>query len=54
MVLSRRINRLEDPDENKLKNMLLISFEFQKGGTDHCFTNFRAKAPADMELRLLF
>jgi hypothetical protein len=45
---------IEDPDENKLKNMLLISFEFQKGGTDHYFTNFRAKAPADMELRLLF
>lgn len=45
---------VEDPDENKLKNMLLISFEFQKKGVDHFFTNFRAKAPADMELRLLF
>lgn len=45
---------VEDPEEGKLKNMLLISFEFQKKGIDHYFTNFRAKAPADMELRLLF
>lgn len=45
---------LEEPDEHKLKNMLLISFEFHKAPGDTYFTNFRAKAPADMELRLLF
>jgi hypothetical protein len=45
---------MEDPEENKLKNMLLISFEFQKNGQDSFFTNFRAKAPVDMELGELF
>jgi hypothetical protein len=45
---------MEDPEENKLKNMLLISFEFQKNGQDAFFTNFRAKAPVDMELGELF
>jgi hypothetical protein len=44
----------EDPDENKLRNMLLISFEFQKNGNDPYFTNFRARAPVDMELGELF
>jgi hypothetical protein len=44
----------EDPDETKLKNMLLISFEFQKTGIDPYFTNFRARAPVDMELGELF
>lgn len=45
---------MEDPEESKLKNMLLISFEFQKNGHDSFFTNFRAKAPVDMELGELF
>lgn len=45
---------VEDPDENKLKNLLLISFEFQKKSDDAWFTNFRAKAPTDMELGTLF
>lgn len=45
---------MEDPEESKLKNMLLISFEFQKNGQDAFFTNFRAKAPVDMELGELF
>jgi Type VI secretion system, TssN len=45
---------VEDPDEGKLKNMLLISFEFQKNGTDRYYTNFRTKAPVDMELGDLF
>lgn len=44
----------EDPDEAKLKNMLLISFEFQKNGQDPYFTNFRARAPVDMDLGELF
>ena len=45
---------IDDPDETKLKNMLVISFEFQKKKTDEYFTNFRAKAPADMEFGKLF
>jgi len=45
---------MEDPEEGKLKNMLLISFEFQKNGVETYFTNFRAKAPVDMELGELF
>jgi hypothetical protein len=45
---------VEDPDETKLKNMLVISFEFQKKKTDPHFTNFRAKAPSDMEFGQLF
>lgn len=45
---------IQDPDESKLKNLLVISFEFQKKETDRYFTNFRAKAPADMEFGQLF
>jgi Type VI secretion system, TssN len=45
---------IDDPDEKELKNMLVISFEFQKKITDKHFTNFRAKAPADMEFGQLF
>jgi Type VI secretion system, TssN len=45
---------VDDPDEDKLKNMLVISFEFQKKKGDHHYTNFRAKAPADMEFGQLF
>lgn len=45
---------IDDPDEAKLKNILIISFEFQKKKTDQYFTNFRAKAPSDMEFGQLF
>lgn len=45
---------LKEPDERKLKNLLVISFEFQKQNTDIYCTNFRAKAPVDMELGELF
>lgn len=45
---------VEDPDESQLKNLLLISFEFQKTGADTYFTNFRAKAPVDMDFGALF
>jgi Type VI secretion system, TssN len=45
---------IEEPDEKKLKDLLVISFEFQKLTSDAHYTNFRAKAPADMELGELF
>ena len=45
---------IEDPDEDKLKHMLIISFMFQKKTGDTFFTNFRAKAPVDMEFGRLF
>jgi Type VI secretion system, TssN len=44
----------EEPDESKMKNLRVISFEFQKQSTDQSITNFRAKAPVDMELGQLF
>jgi hypothetical protein len=47
-------DEVADPDESKLKNILVISFEFQKNKRDPHFTNFRAKAPADMEFGQLF
>jgi hypothetical protein len=48
------LEEVDDPDESKLKNILVISFEFQKKKTDKHFTNFRAKAPSDMEFGQLF
>jgi hypothetical protein len=45
---------VQEPDDDKLKNMLVISFEFQKKLNDPHFTNFRAKAPRDMEFGQLF
>lgn len=45
---------IEDPDETKMTNLLVISFEFQKKKDDEYFTNFRAKAPYYMEFGLLF
>ena len=45
---------VEDPEESKLKNMLVISFEFRKQTADPHYTNFRAKAPVDMEFGQLF
>lgn len=46
--------REPDLEESKLKNLLVISFEFQKQMDDRYFTNFRAKAPVDMEFGQLF
>lgn len=43
-----------EPDEAKLKNLLVISFEFKKQVNDGAITNFRAKAPADMDFGQLF
>lgn len=45
---------IAEVDEKKLRNLLVISFEFYKKGADKHFTNFRAKAPADMEFGELF
>lgn len=45
---------VEEPEESKLKNLLVISFEFQKQATDQRITNFRAKAPVDMDMGQLF
>lgn len=45
---------IEDPEESKLRNLLVISFEFRKKTEDHTITNFRAKAPVDMEFGQLF
>jgi len=42
------------PDEKKMRNLLVISFEFQKKPGDRYFTNFRAKAPVDMDFGELF
>ncbi|MBX2924952.1 MAG: hypothetical protein KF746_22315 [Chitinophagaceae bacterium] len=45
---------MEYPDEGKLRNLLVISFEFKKDANDNIITQFRAKAPADMEFGQLF
>ena len=45
---------IEEPEDSKLKNLLVISFEFQKKIYDAHLTNFRAKAPVDMEFGQLF
>jgi hypothetical protein len=45
---------LPEPEESKLKNILLINFQFQKTTFDPDYTSFRAKAPADMEFGQLF
>lgn len=45
---------IAEPDDSKLKNLLIISFEFQKQTDDRHYTNFRAKAPVDMEFGQLF
>jgi len=45
---------VEEPEDSKLKNLLVISFEFQKKIQDAHLTNFRAKAPVDMEFGQLF
>lgn len=45
---------IDDPDEAKMKHLLVISFMFQKKTDDAYYTNFRAKAPVDMEFGELF
>ncbi|HWK03335.1 MAG TPA: TssN family type VI secretion system protein [Puia sp.] len=45
---------MEEPEDSKMKNLLVISFEFQKMTNDPHFTNFRAKAPVDMDMGQLF
>lgn len=45
---------IEEPDEDQLKNLLVIAFQFRKQTGDQHYTNFRAKAPKDMELGRLF
>jgi hypothetical protein len=45
---------IKDPEDEKLKNLLVISFEFKKQTTDELSTNFRAKAPVDMDMGDLF
>ncbi|MEX2569330.1 MAG: TssN family type VI secretion system protein [Cyclobacteriaceae bacterium] len=45
---------LAEPDEDKLKNLLVISFVIQKHPGDAQETHFRAKAPIDMEMGELF
>lgn len=42
------------PDESKMRNLLIISFEFKKKEDDPYYTNFRAKAPVDMDTGELF
>jgi len=45
---------IDEPEDSKMKNLLVISFEFQKQTNDPHFTNFRAKAPVDMDFGQLF
>lgn len=45
---------MEEPDEDKLKNLLVISFVIQKHPGDIQVTHFRAKAPVDMDMGELF
>jgi hypothetical protein len=47
-------SEIEEPEDSKLKNLLVISFEFQKKIQDGHLTNFRAKAPVDMDFGQLF
>lgn len=45
---------IDEPEDSKMRNLRVISFEFQKRTNDPHFTNFRAKAPADMDFGDLF
>ncbi len=45
---------IDEPEDAKMRNLKVISFEFQKRTNDPHFTNFRAKAPADMDFGMLF
>ena len=46
--------KFQEPDHSVLKNMFIISFRMQKKVTDPFNTNFRAKAPSEMEFGKLF
>lgn len=45
---------VDEPDDDEMKNLLVISFEFQKSPSEIQLINFRAKAPRDMEFGSLF
>ncbi|WP_452219460.1 TssN family type VI secretion system protein [Lacinutrix salivirga] len=47
-------NSIKDPTKNELINPAVISFEFQKKHGDKEITNFRIKAPENMEFGKLF
>jgi hypothetical protein len=46
--------QFQEPDESISKNLLIISFEFQKHSSDTLFSNFRVKAPTEMDFGQLF
>ena len=45
---------IEEPEDSKMKNLKVISFEFRKQPNDPHNINFRAKAPNDMDFGELF
>lgn len=45
---------IKDPTKKELQNPLVISFEFQKKPDENDITNFRVKAPENMEFGKLF
>ena len=47
-------SKIKDPLSHELTNPEVISFEFQKNIDDHEVTNFRVKAPMNMEFGKLF
>lgn len=47
-------NEIADPTKNELTNPVVISFEFQKKHNDKEITNFKIKAPENMEFGKLF
>ncbi|AEH02104.1 TssN family type VI secretion system protein [Lacinutrix sp. 5H-3-7-4] len=47
-------NSIKEPTKNELTNPAVISFEFQKNNDDKDITNFRIKAPENMDFGKLF
>ena len=47
-------DEIKDPTSDELKNPLVISFEFKKNGDSEKLTNFRVKAPGNLEFGRLF
>lgn len=47
-------NSIKEPTKNELTNPAVISFEFQKNNNDKDITNFRIKAPENMDFGKLF
>lgn len=45
---------IKDPKEDEMQNPLVISFEFNKGHQEDEYSNFRLKAPENMEFGRLF